>query len=67
MVNGAPDRKIGIVTFNGEVTLIGDGTHVAQTLAGDKLYDFDFLLQNGASEGAKRLQQPVKATKDKLI
>jgi hypothetical protein len=26
MKKGAPDRKLGIVTFNHEVTVIGDGT-----------------------------------------
>lgn len=25
MANGAADRKLGIVTFNNEVTVIGDG------------------------------------------
>lgn len=26
MAQGAPDRKIGLVSFNHEVTVIGDGT-----------------------------------------
>lgn len=40
----APERKIGIVTFNGEVSIIGDGSKVPQTIAGDKLYNYDFLV-----------------------
>ena len=43
----APERKIGLVTFNNEVTIIGDGVQQPTFVAGDKLYDFDFLLQNG--------------------
>lgn len=44
MGNGASDRKLGIVTFNNEVTVIGDGTANPQTIAGDKLFDYDFLI-----------------------
>ena len=47
MAIGAPERKIGVVTFNHEVTVIGDGTQVPQVIAGDKLNDFNFLVQNG--------------------
>jgi hypothetical protein len=39
MAVGAPDRKIGLVTFNHEVTVIGDGSKIPQTIAGDKLND----------------------------
>jgi hypothetical protein len=43
-----PDRKLGIVTFNHEVTIIGDGSKKeSNVVAGDKLYNFDFLLENG--------------------
>ena len=47
MSNATPDRKLGLVTFNHEVTIVGDGTKAPQTITGDKLYDFDFLLSNG--------------------
>lgn len=47
MSTGAPERKLGIVTFNHEVTIIGDGSKDPQTIAGDKLYDYDFLINNG--------------------
>jgi hypothetical protein len=47
MVTTAPDRKIGLVCFNHEVTIIGDGTKTEQIIAGDKLYDYDFLIKNG--------------------
>ena len=38
------ERKIGLVTFNNEVTIIGDGTQAPQTVTGDKLFNHDFLL-----------------------
>lgn len=47
MGNGAPDRKIGLVTFNNEVSIIGDGSADPLTVAGDKLEDYDFLIKNG--------------------
>jgi len=37
MSAGAGGRKVGVVTFNGEVTVIGDGTMDPVTIAGDKL------------------------------
>jgi hypothetical protein len=47
MQNGAKDRKVGVVTFNNEVTLIGDGSVDPQTITGDKLNNFDWLCENG--------------------
>jgi hypothetical protein len=41
-----PERKIGIVTFNGDVTIIGDGTKEPITITGDKLKDYDCLLNH---------------------
>lgn len=66
MHNGAPNRKVGLVTFNGEVTVIGDGTKAPQTITGDKLNDYDFLIQNGISEGSKRLENTISNTKENL-
>jgi hypothetical protein len=47
MAAGAPDRKLGIVTFNHEVTIIGDGSGASQVIAGDKLFNYDYLIENG--------------------
>jgi len=47
MANGSGERKVGLVTFNNEVNVVGDGTQQAQNIAGDKLTNFDFLLENG--------------------
>lgn len=47
MSNGAKDRKIGVVSFNNEVTVYGDGGQDPMTIGGDKLYDQEFLMTNG--------------------
>ena len=44
MGNGAADRKLGIVSFNSDVTVVGDGMMDPQIISGDKLFDYDFLL-----------------------
>ena len=47
MANGASERKIGIVAFNHEVHVIGDGTQSAQIVTGDHLQNFEYLQNNG--------------------
>lgn len=61
-----PDKKIGIVTFNSDVTIIGDGSQDPQTVTGDKLNNWDVLMQNGLTEGAKRLSKSLKETSETL-
>jgi hypothetical protein len=66
MSKGAADRKVGIVTFNGEVTVIGDGSQTPQHIVGDKLMDFDYLQKNGKETAGKRMQKTIKQTYKKL-
>lgn len=42
-----PNRKVGIVTFNNEVTIIGDGIQQSQIVAGDRLYNYNELMTVG--------------------
>lgn len=51
MSNGATNRKLGIVAFNNEVTVYGDGSQDPLTIGGDKLNDQEFLLATGAKCG----------------
>lgn len=44
MAKGAPERKLGIVTFNHEVAIIGDGSRDPQIIAGDKLHNYEYLI-----------------------
>lgn len=60
MSKGAPNRKVGIVTFSGEVVVLGDGHADAQHIAGDKLDNFDFLEKNGAEQAGKLMNMPIK-------
>lgn len=48
MTNGAADRKLGLVSFNNEVKVVGDGSNDPQTISGDKLCDYDYLMKNGS-------------------
>lgn len=62
MQNGAKERKVGVVTFNNEVNILGDGTKDPQTITGDKLSNFDWLAKNGAEKAGDLLSKTVKDT-----
>lgn len=47
MAKGADKRKVGIVTFNNELSIIGDGAKDPQIVTGDKLFDYDTLVRIG--------------------
>lgn len=66
MGNGAADRKLGLVSFNNEVTVVGDGSQNPQTISGDKLMDYDYLLGNGQQQGKERMKNPIGQTQQKL-
>ena len=42
-----PNQKAGIVTFNSEVCIIGDGSSDPITIMGDKLNNFQQLFEAG--------------------
>lgn len=61
------NKKIGLVTFNSDVTLYGDGASGQPlTITGDKLNNYDVLLEQGVTEGGKRLQKTIKDTAEQL-
>ena len=66
MSNGAQERKVGVVTFNHEVTLIGDGTQNPEVITGDKLNNFDFLVENAQKKAASLMSKSVKETSKAL-
>ena len=66
MANGAQDRKIGLVAFNNEVTIVGDGSQEPQTISGDKLSDYDFLIKNGTEQGGLRMNHKINETQKQL-
>jgi len=62
MSKGAQNRKVGIVTFNNDVTVIGDGSKNTQTITGDKLYNYDWLVDNGEKMAKEMMEKTVKET-----
>ena len=71
MANGASDRKIGLVAFNNDVTVVGDGSKDPQIISGDKLNDYEFLIKNGIEQGVERMNNKINETQklltDKLM
>ena len=67
MSKGAQDRKVGIITFNNEVSVIGDGTQDPQTITGDHLNDLEYLKNNGKAQGQQRLKENIGKTGKVLI
>ena len=71
MAKNADKRKVGVITFNNEVTVIGDGSKPGQVITGDKLNDFDYLENNGKTQAGTHLQQSVgesaKTLSDKIM
>lgn len=62
MANNADKRKVGVVTFNNEVTVLGDGSKPIQIITGDKLFDYHFLESNGKTLASSLLTQPIGET-----
>lgn len=62
MADEASDRKIGLVAFNNEVTVVGDGSEIPQTISGGKLNNYDFLIENGKEQGIKMMKHKIKDT-----
>lgn len=63
MAKSTPARHAGIITFNGEVSLIGDGSGDARVVAGDRLSDAGALGEVGR---AYPLSQPISETRKRL-
>lgn len=61
-----PHRKVGLVTFNNEVTVIGDGTEKEQIIAGDNLSNFEYLKETG-TKMASMMANPIEKTHETLI
>ena len=60
MALGAENRKVGVVTFNNEVTVMGDGTKNPYIITGDRLNDYDYLLKTGCEQASILLNKTVK-------
>jgi hypothetical protein len=65
MQQGTPNRKVGIVTFNGEVTVIGDGFSQI-SLAGDKLTDYQKIVNSVQGKFQEIMPRNIGQNKDQL-
>lgn len=63
MAESTPSRHAGLVTFNGEVALIGDGSGDSRVVAGDRLSDNEALRDVGR---AYPLSRPVSEARERL-
>jgi hypothetical protein len=62
-----PDKKVGLVTFGREVTIIGDGTSEPETVAGDKLSNHKVCEEIGKKHQlTKGLKDSRKGLEEKL-
>jgi hypothetical protein len=68
LVKERPNAKVALVTFNNEVTLIGDGSKDATVITGDKLNNYDQLLAIGNGYKVdKTIRESAKALEQKLF
>jgi len=49
-------KKVILITFNNEVSIIGDGSHEPIIVAGDHLFDFDKLFEIGSKFTIDKVQ-----------
>lgn len=42
-----PNKRAVLITFNNEVTVVGDGSQDAQVITGDHLQDWDKMISLG--------------------
>ncbi|CAI2385036.1 unnamed protein product [Moneuplotes crassus] len=66
MADKSPELKVGLVSFSDEVTVHGDCSEQPQTIAGDKLSDYEFLAQNGVEATETHLQKSITEVSEKL-
>ncbi len=60
-----PNKRVILITFNNEVTVWGDGSSVCQTITGDKLSDYEELMNIGKQIEAKSFK-PIQDSAQEL-
>lgn len=60
-----PNKRVGMVLFNDSVAILGDGLQVPQIISGDKLNNFEELLEIGKEYKLSAIG-PVKESREKL-
>jgi len=67
MAQTYPNRRVGIVTFNSEVSVHGDGSQSTHIITGDKLSNFEVCKKEGGDLFETFLSQKIETTKDQLV
>jgi len=68
MAGSNAERKIGLVAFDHEVEIIGDGIEKpAKVTDPGMLMNYDQLKQNGEEQGEARMSRPISETKENLL
>ena len=68
MAESNPDRKIGLVAFDHEIEVIGDGVEKSMFVRKPAtLNSYDTLMTNGLRHGDTRMKKPISETKLRLL
>jgi hypothetical protein len=63
----SPKFKPGLITFNNDVSVYGDGSVLSEIVCGDELNEFDVLIWKGEEFGVKDVMKNVRESKATLI
>lgn len=62
-----PNKQVGVITFNDEVNVIGDGSQQETlVIAGDRLQIYDEIVQATNGNAQRLMSQPISKTLDYL-
>eukprot|EP00829_Urostomides_striatus_P001935 TRINITY_DN1209_c0_g1_i2.p1 TRINITY_DN1209_c0_g1~~TRINITY_DN1209_c0_g1_i2.p1 ORF type:complete len:512 (+),score=179.44 TRINITY_DN1209_c0_g1_i2:49-1536(+) len=67
MAKETPNMKVGFVTFESAIELIGDGTYPPKKFSGADLSEFHSLVEKTLNDHEKFMSQPVGKTKSALL
>ena len=62
-----PNRKVGLVTFNNEVLVFGDGHGEPTVITGDKLWKHDLCMNIGFGNYEKLMSIPIGKSLEKIM
>lgn len=60
-----PNKYVGVVTFNDEVTILGDGSQTVN-ITGDRLYNFERIWETVDNKHSEFVGRFISETKDQL-
>ena len=66
-VEKAPNKKVGFVTFNQDVNIVGDASEMPLVVSGDKLSDFEFLKKNGVDSTDSHMKKCIAEVSEELV